>query len=76
MQASATKTEAQASLKQPSTMETTQPTMIQTSSYHRNQFNNPNRFSFGGWWLGLAFEPVEVVLDRERGQSGRERTKE
>ena len=23
-------------------------------------------FSFSGWWLGLAFEPVEVVLERER----------
>ena len=26
------------------------------------------------WWLRLAFEPVEVVLDRERGQRGREMT--
>ena len=31
-------------------------------------------FSFGGWWLGLAFETMEVVLDREKGQRGRERT--
>ena len=23
-------------------------------------------FSFSGWWLGLAFQPVEVVRERER----------
>ena len=80
MQASATKTEAQASLKQPSTTETTQPTMIQTSSCHRMTETNSTTQTdsvlvAGGWglhlnpWRWCWIEKEDRVV--EKGQKSR-----